>query len=127
VSSRKSGKSKLLCGCKSHQFSCINCDGPTCPLELGRNNGCYCNRCYNIVAGDFGLPLKSLECHIPGCGNRTDQGTFRGRFCAPCYDYIVKGEGTHSQAYRNELVKANFRTLSAALHQAFTAYRKMGG
>ena len=44
------------------------------------------------------------------------EGCFAGQFCSPCYDYIVgKSVGSRrnpSQAYQNELVKANFRVLS---------------
>ncbi len=35
-----------------------------------------------------------------------------GDLCSPCHSYLVHNDGTHSQAYRNELVKANLRELS---------------
>ena len=53
-----------------------------------------------------GLEVDHLRgarrCAVPGCLNHSDQGVFRGDFCAPCYDYVVKNEGRHSQAYRND-------------------------
>lgn len=112
-------KTKMLkCGCRSHRFVCINCDKPTCPKELGRHNDCYCDACWEKVRGGNSLKT-SFECEIPGCLNRTDQGVFEGAFCRPCYDYITTGKGVHSQAYRNELVKANFRTLSNMRGRAY--------
>jgi hypothetical protein len=103
-------KKKLVCGCKVHVLECLYCRKPTCLLELSRNNDLYCDACWWLV----GKRLKhSTECLIPGCKNRTDQGEFEGDLCRPCHNYVVKGAGVHSQAYRNELVKANFRFLAA--------------
>ena len=69
-----------------------------------------------------GLEVDHLRgarrCAVPGCLNHSDQGVFRGDFCAPCYDYVVKNEGRHSQAYRNELVKERLRTVSSVKIQS---------
>lgn len=46
---------------------------------------------------------KPKECKILGCTNKSNQGTFVGDFCLPCYIFITKGEGKYSQAYRNAL------------------------
>ena len=45
--------------------------------------------------------LKDGKCIIEGCTNKESQGTFIGNLCAPCYEFIVFGEGVYSQAYRN--------------------------
>ena len=113
MSNKKRPTSRLFsCGCRTHRFVCLNCDKPTCPRILERHNDCYCNACWERVR--FGKELRyRVRCMIPGCQNYTDQGIFRGDFCAPCYNYIVTGRGTTSQAYRNELVKANLRALAA--------------
>jgi hypothetical protein len=52
------------------------------------------------------------RCVVPGCVNHTDEGDFVGELCAPCHSYIVHNEGTHSQAYRNEVAKANLRSIA---------------
>ena len=112
MASKKRKTKKLKCGCPTHRFFiCINCSKPTCPEELGKNNNCYCDACWAKVCN--GVPLDySVKCVIPGCLNRTDQGGFNGDLCSPCHSYLITGKGTHSQAYRNELVKANFRILA---------------
>lgn len=78
---------------------------------------------------------RGCVCPVPGCKNYSDQGTFVGGFCAPCFDYIVHGRGVRSQAYRNELVKANFRAMtrtavlsepSAYSFKAYAVYRNPG-
>ena len=49
----------------------------------------------------FGKKVKT--CKVFGCTNKSNEGTFVGEFCLPCYMYITRSEGTHSQAYRNAL------------------------
>lgn len=105
-------KKRLGCGCSFHGLACLNCGKLTCLLELKRHNELYCDACGRLAGK--GKRLKhSSGCLIPGCRNRTDQGEFKRDLCMPCHNYIVEGTGTHSQAYRNELVKANFRFLAA--------------
>ena len=47
--------------------------------------------------------MESINCLIPGCTNRSNEGNFVGEVCRPCYEYLRTGEGKHSQAYRNYL------------------------
>jgi len=106
-------KKFLRCGCSGHVPVCLNCGRECCPRELF--NASYCPSCYNrLCVGE--RMAGSRRCVVPGCTNRTDEGGFRGEFCSPCFNYIVRGGGSSrnpSQAYRNELVKANLRELSA--------------
>jgi len=43
------------------------------------------------------------RCIVLNCANTDDLGAFVGDICDPCYVFITKGEGRHSQAYRNAL------------------------
>lgn len=94
---------------------CLHCNRRTLPSGLF--NGSFCMSCMDSRNYMNGSHLRGIRsCVIPGCGNRTDEGCFVGDFCAPCHNYIVGkscgSERNPSQAYRNELVKANFRVLS---------------
>jgi len=80
----------LSCGCVAHVPYCLNCGLETCPQDL--YNGMYCPMCKDKICSGERMSY-SAECAIPGCPNRTDQGDFRGDFCAPCFRYIVTGEG----------------------------------
>ena len=42
-----------------------------------------------------------MRCIVKDCQNHEHQGRFIGSLCSPCHEYITKGEGRHSQAYRN--------------------------
>jgi hypothetical protein len=44
-----------------------------------------------------------MKCIIYGCENTTHQGVFVENLCAPCYEYLSGGNGSHSQARRNEI------------------------
>lgn len=44
---------------------------------------------------------KTMKCIVKDCTNHRDQGLFTGDLCYPCHAYISRGEGIHSQAYRN--------------------------
>ena len=108
---RKRKLARAVRDCKPYIFRCLNCNRPTRFSELQQHNSLYCDGCWELVLE--GKRLKhSVACLIPGCRNRTDLGDFKGDLCLPCYHYVVRGTGTHSQAYRNELVKANFRILA---------------
>lgn len=51
--------------------------------------------------------MRPEKCIITGCTNKTSEGKFHGRVCAPCYEFLCKGGKNDSQAYRNaELEKA---------------------
>jgi hypothetical protein len=69
----------------------------------------------NLIDSSYQL-RGARKCAIPGCPNTSCQGIFVGKFCAPCHNYITGkscGSATNpSQAYRNELTKANFRVLA---------------
>jgi hypothetical protein len=60
---------------------------------------------------------KTKKCLIPGCANQSGEGGFVGDFCSPCYNYVVgkNAGGPHnpSQAWKNEMVKSNFRFISS--------------
>lgn len=43
------------------------------------------------------------KCIIKDCVNKRNEGGFVGDLCTPCYAFITRGEGKHSQAYRNAL------------------------
>ncbi len=45
-----------------------------------------------------------MECKVLHCENDDLHGTFTGEFCNPCYEFITKGTGVHSQAYRNQRI-----------------------
>jgi hypothetical protein len=80
-------------------------------------NGQYCHSCVmycaNLAINGIKFHLRGARsCVIPGCDNRTDQGDFVGDLCAPCHSYIADNEGTHSQAYRNEIFKASMRSIA---------------
>ena len=47
-------------------------------------------------------PKEIVKCAVDGCENNKHQGKFKDEFCMPCFEYLLKGIGTHSQAYRNE-------------------------
>lgn len=99
---------------------CLHCQTLLPPTSLF--NGSFCEGCLElkhdeVLAGYHSYHLGGARrCEIPGCKNHTDEGCFVGQFCSPCYNYIVgKSVGSEwnwSQAYHNELVKANFRTLA---------------
>jgi len=116
-------KEKLLpCGCHDHRPRCRHCGRSTCPKHM--MNGDYCQACRQVYSDEVGGGRHdnhlrgARRCAVPGCLNHSDQGVFRGDFCAPCYDYVVKNEGRHSQAYRNELVKERLRTVSSVKIQS---------
>lgn len=72
--------------------------------------------------------VKPRQCSIPGCPNKTDQGEFVGDFCAPCYDYVVGkstgGPRNPSQAWKNEMVKANFRFISSMRSKGYDGHER---
>jgi hypothetical protein len=45
--------------------------------------------------------MMIVKCIVKDCKNHNYEGGFVGDFCAPCYEFITTGEGTHSQLYRN--------------------------
>ena len=108
------------CGRRTHRSTCRCCDRSACPSTL--YNGDFCEDCmivyYNRVKLDHTFVLGGFRgCAVPGCQNKSCQGSFVGDFCAPCHDYVVGkscGSGENlSQAYRNELVKNNLRLISS--------------
>jgi hypothetical protein len=42
-----------------------------------------------------------IKCIVKDCENHKYEGSFFGDFCAPCYEFITTGLGTHSQIYHN--------------------------
>jgi hypothetical protein len=59
------------------------------------------NVCDEVVEGFDHLATMPRKCIVKDCENHTDQGRFTGDLCNPCYEFISKGKGVHSQAYRN--------------------------
>ena len=49
------------------------------------------------------------KCIVGNCENTSDLGTFVGDLCAPCHEFVTRGEGRYSQAYRNSLRLVKFR------------------
>ena len=61
------------------------------------------------------------KCITANCENTSDLGTFVGDLCAPCHEFVTRGEGRYSQAYRNSLriVSSEFaRRMADGLAQA---------
>jgi hypothetical protein len=90
------------------KIKCQHCQKST-PLKK-LLNGQYClscvTYCTNLAINGIKFRLRGARsCVIPGCDNRTDQGDFVGDLCSPCHSYITRNEGTHSQAYRNEILE----------------------
>ena len=52
-------------------------------------------------AGNKGIQIQKLKCIVNDCQNHKHEGGFNGDVCSPCYQFIVHGKGTYSQAYRN--------------------------
>lgn len=76
-------------------LKCANCRGRGVPVFNG-----YCRKCW--LRPDSLVPLKGrVRCVVMYCENYSDQGTFIGTLCAPCFDFVSAGTGYHSQAYRN--------------------------
>jgi hypothetical protein len=97
------------------KIKCQHCRTSILPDNL--LNGQYCQECVHlrvnhILEGSDVHLRGALKCSIPGCANHTDEGRFVGEICAPCHSYIARNEGTCSQAYRNEVFKANLRSLA---------------
>lgn len=44
-----------------------------------------------------------MKCIVKDCPNHTHEGKFIHDLCAPCHEFITRGEGKHSQAYRNSM------------------------
>ena len=42
-----------------------------------------------------------MKCIVKDCQNEHGEGVFFGLLCSPCHAFITKGEGKHSQMYRN--------------------------
>ncbi|MEI6155197.1 MAG: hypothetical protein WCQ90_14045 [Deltaproteobacteria bacterium] len=64
--------------------------------------------------------LKKLhvkECIVLNCSNRSDQGTFVGDLCAPCYEFITTRKGKNSQAYRNAVEVGKNEILSLIINE----------
>ena len=50
---------------------------------------------------------KIINCSTHDCKNKSNLGKFIGDLCYPCYEFITKGKGVHSQAYKNTLKLKN--------------------
>jgi hypothetical protein len=42
-----------------------------------------------------------MKCIVKDCINQTHEGLFIGELCAPCHEFVTKGNGVYSQVYRN--------------------------
>jgi len=57
---------------------------------------------WDILNAEYRIkPQPFAKCIVKDCMNHTNEGSFVGELCAPCWDYITNGNGVHSQAYRN--------------------------
>jgi hypothetical protein len=59
------------------------------------------NVCNEVVEGLGKIEAMRRKCIVKDCQNHAHQGGFTGDLCNPCYDFISKGKGVYSQAYRN--------------------------
>ncbi len=41
------------------------------------------------------------KCTVENCPNQTNEGSFDGPICSPCWEFLARGKGVYSQAYRN--------------------------
>ncbi len=48
---------------------------------------------------------SNMKCIVLNCENHDTQGAFKGTLCVPCFNYITKGEGKHSQMYCNSIAQ----------------------
>jgi hypothetical protein len=44
------------------------------------------------------------KCIVKDCSNHQHLGKFIGDLCSPCFSFLVEGEGTFSQLYRNTVL-----------------------
>jgi len=44
---------------------------------------------------------QHIKCIVKDCLNHQDQGSFVGELCSPCWEFVTKGTGKHSQVWRN--------------------------
>jgi len=44
------------------------------------------------------------KCIVKDCQNHSHEGKFVGDLCFPCFSFLVEGEGTFSQLYRNTVL-----------------------
>ena len=53
-----------------------------------------------------------MKCAEANCSNMSWEGSFKGEYCSPCYDYYLSildtgvPSSVHSQAYRNAKLRA---------------------
>jgi len=84
---------------KPEKITCLHCS----KRQHEAMNG-YCQECLNLVGDcNVGQLRGRRRCLVLYCSNYTDQGLFVGDLCAPCHTFVMKGEGRHSQAFRNSL------------------------
>jgi hypothetical protein len=48
--------------------------------------------------------MTEIKCIVKDCANHKHQGKFIGDLCSPCFSFLVEGEGTFSQLYRNTVL-----------------------
>jgi len=59
------------------------------------------------------------RCLVRGCENKSDQGEFEGDLCRPCSDFVLRGKGRYSQAWRNMLEVARVEACKVAVGLAW--------
>ena len=59
-----------------------------------------CEDCYNKI-----IKSKPKKCLVKGCKNRSDQGTFVGDLCYPCYEMLTTGRISYGKTFIHELFK----------------------
>lgn len=104
------------------KIKCRHCRKPKLSKDL--LNGEYCAGCSRLLFRRISVSFPGMyehlrgarRCAIPGCANHTDEGRFVGELCSPCHSYITLNKGTHSQAYRNEVFKAELRAIAKLLN-----------
>jgi len=91
----------MKCSCQSHKH-CPNCNKKM-RLSAKTMNG-FCMDCMKLVHHCPTLELKGRRrCAVMNCENYSDQGIFVGDLYFSCHEFVCRGSGNYSQAYRNSL------------------------
>jgi hypothetical protein len=47
--------------------------------------------------------IVHIKCLVKGCKNYTDQGSFIGHLCSPCYNMLTTGKIGHGETFIHQL------------------------
>ena len=60
--------------------------------------------------------MSAKECLVLGCENKTNQGSFVGGLCSPCYTMLTTGEMGYGETYFHGMAQW-IRVLEAKLDE----------